>query len=113
MALIAQTKPELHPAYQENWLYNVADRILKYDLPEKDIDRIREMEEDRGLFREKALFDHTYLFKACAQTGAPYILMVEDDVVAMEGWYQETREALKIAETKTLEKGRSECQSHL
>ncbi|KAH8817229.1 hypothetical protein F5884DRAFT_778817 [Xylogone sp. PMI_703] len=110
ISLIAQTKPELHPAYQESWLYNVADVILRYNLSEKDMSRIQKLEEDRGVFREKALFDHTYLFKTCAQTGARYILMMEDDVIVVDGWYPKAKEDIQIAERKTYEKGRSECQ---
>lgn len=107
IALIAQVNPELHPASQERWLYNVADKILEY--PESDVDRIRKMEADPGLFRGKELFDHVHLLKACAETGAPYVLMAEDDVVASDGWYQKTKDALKAAEIQTHEKGRLDC----
>ncbi|KAI9838477.1 MAG: hypothetical protein M1837_002469 [Sclerophora amabilis] len=108
---IAHTEPTVHPAYAEKWLHNVADRVLMYNLPEGELDRIRRMEKDRTLFKEKALLDYTHLLKACAQTGAPYVAMVEDDVIALDGWYHRTLEALEIANHQTRARGNRECES--
>lgn len=44
--------------------------------------------------REKALFDYTYLLKACQAVNASYVAMLEDDVLALDGWYHRTRQAL-------------------
>lgn len=106
---IAHTDPHAHPAYAEPWVENVADRVLTYALPEEQLEHIRALENDRGLFREKALFDYTYLLKACAAVEAPYILMMEDDVIAMDGWYHRTRDALRMAEIQSHLKGSSNC----
>ncbi|KAK4498670.1 hypothetical protein PRZ48_009180 [Zasmidium cellare] len=43
------------------------------------------------------LYDYTYLLKACYDTEAPYIATIEDDVVAMDGWYHRTIEGIKQA----------------
>ena len=111
---IAHTDPTTHPAYSESWLGNVADRVLTYDdalVPVEQLEHLRKLEIDRGLFREKALFDYTYLLKTCAAVGAPYIVMNEDDVIALDGWYHRTAQALKIAEEKTMmRKGSANCE---
>jgi len=68
------------------------------------------LEKDQGSFREKAVFDYTYLLKACSAVGAPYILMNEDDVIALDGWYHRSQRALEIAETQSHLKGFPNCK---
>ena len=109
---IAHTDPTTHPSYSEPWLENVADQVLTYALPAEQLDHIRDLENEQGLFREKALFDYTYLLKTCAATGAPYIVMNEDDVIAIDGWYHRTVEAVRIAEEKTMRKRSAKCEKH-
>ncbi|CAG8096656.1 unnamed protein product [Penicillium nalgiovense] len=79
---IAHTDPSQHPAYAEPWLYKLAD-------------------EAKIAGREKALFDYTYLLKACANIDTPYVVMLEDDLVALDGWYHRTQAALSSAEKQT------------
>jgi hypothetical protein len=57
-----------------------------------------EMEQEKGLFREKGLYDYIYLLKPCEATGASHIAIYEDDVVAMDGWYHRTRSGIKQAD---------------
>lgn len=107
---IAHTNPSTHPAFSEKWLENVADRVLTYALPYEQFKHIKELEKDQGSFREKAVFDYTYLLKACSAVGAPYILMNEDDVIALDGWYHRSQRALEIAETQSHLKGFPNCK---
>lgn len=108
MPLIAQTDPARHPAYQERWLSNVADSVLEYDLPKTQIDYIKNLE-DNSNFREKALFDYRHLLEKCADTGAEYIAVLEDDVIALHGWYHRMRHALRLAETMSHLRGSHSC----
>jgi hypothetical protein len=55
------------------------------------------MELEGELFREKGLFDYTYLLESCYDTGAPYIAIFEDDVIAMDGWYHRTLSSIAEA----------------
>lgn len=110
IVFIAHTDPSVHPAHSEKWLYNVADKVLVYDLPEKEMEHIRLLENDRSLFREKALFDYTYLLNACSATAAPYIAMIEDDVIAVDCWYHRTLEALDRTVKQTHSKGALDCE---
>jgi hypothetical protein len=109
--MVAHTDPTVHPAHNESWLRNVADKILLYDLPEDQMNHLRSLEKEGSLYREKGLFDYTYLLKSCLATGAPYIIMLEDDVLALDGWYHRTEDALHIAETQSaLMKASADCE---
>lgn len=105
---IAHSDPTVHPSYSSNWLSAEADTVLLYDLPEKRMKHVK-MLERKGLMEEKALFDYTYLLNACEATGAPYTVMVEDDVIAMDGWYHRTLRVLEDAERQTRKVGASKC----
>ena len=109
---IAHTDPSQHPAYAEPWLDKLADQVLLYNASEVDIGHLQTLETDEakasGL--EKALFDYRYLLKACEAIDTPYIIMLEDDVVALDGWYHRTRDALASAEQQTQNIGASKCE---
>ncbi|KAL2221396.1 hypothetical protein M432DRAFT_543321 [Thermoascus aurantiacus ATCC 26904] len=100
---IAHTDPNQHPAYSEKWLHELADTVLLYDPDEVDIEHIKELETGQARIsgREKGLFDYTYLLKACYAVNASYVVMLEDDIVALDGWYHRTRNALDTAERQT------------
>ena len=108
MPLIGHINATDHPMYDEPWLSHVADRVLTYQtsetLSKPTYNRIEELELERKktgqLDREKQLTDYTHLLRACAATGATYITMVEDDVVAVDGWFHRTREALEALDKK-------------
>ncbi|KAH8692771.1 hypothetical protein BGW36DRAFT_346753 [Talaromyces proteolyticus] len=105
--LIAHTDPSKHPFHSHKWLSAAADTVLTYDLPQKQIDYIKKLEMGKGRPKEKALFDYTYLLKACQDVGTPYVIIIEDDVVAMDGWYHRTVQALEDAARKTRDMGAS------
>lgn len=99
IVFIPHSDPELHPAYHEHWLATLTDEILGYNVSKEQMEHIVTMEREDELFREKGLYDYTYLLKACHKTGSPYIAMFEDDVIALDGWYHRTIAALAKAET--------------
>ncbi|KAE8130933.1 integral membrane protein [Aspergillus pseudotamarii] len=103
---IAHTDPVQHPAYSEPWLHGLADKVLLYDEKDIDVDHIRSLEtaEAKALALEKGLLDYTYLLKACTAVGAPYTVMLEDDIIALDGWYHRTKQALRAVEWQTVEK---------
>jgi hypothetical protein len=80
----------VHPAYHEPWLRNLVNQALVYELPQAELERIAALEEDKGLLREKGLFDYTYLLKACVARSTPFVAIIEDDIIAMDGWYHRT-----------------------
>ena len=109
--LLAHSNPRFHPAFWEKWLDNLADVVLTYDLPADgvDIKKMRGWERDND-FNSKTLWDLTYLLKRCVDTGAEYVLVVEDDVVAARGWYEKMKDAVREVESKMWEKGLSDCE---
>ncbi|KAI1824519.1 hypothetical protein F4861DRAFT_505974 [Xylaria intraflava] len=53
----------------------------------------------------KSKFDYSIVMEACRETDAAHILMIEDDVVFMDGWYRRVVKALGIATAKTWDLG--------
>ena len=110
LLFIAHTDPTDHPAYSENWLRNLPNEVLFYNASQQEMKHIARLEHE-DLVREKGLFDYKHLLKACYAKGLPYIAMLEDDVVAMDGWYHRTIASLKQAETQSaLEKAPWDCE---
>ncbi|KAI9842009.1 MAG: hypothetical protein M1838_003312 [Thelocarpon superellum] len=97
---IAHTDPTVHAAYGEDWLPAVADRVLLYDLNQTEMAYVRTLEEERD-FRVKGLYDYVYLLKACYESGAPWVTMIEDDTIAIDGWYPRTMAALDRIEEQS------------
>ena len=98
VVFIPHTDPTVHPAYTEDWLPALVDEVLTYDLPEDQMNHVKQMEEEGGLYLEKGIFDYNYIVKACHKEEIPYIAIFEDDIVAMDGWYHRTLAAITEAE---------------
>lgn len=92
--LIAHTAPHVHPVFQEAWLKDATDRVLLYDVNQQKFRELMEWEADNN-YRSKAVFDYTYLLRHCLETGAEWIAMLEDDTIAVAGWYPRLLEALE------------------
>ncbi|KAF2134961.1 hypothetical protein P153DRAFT_278675 [Dothidotthia symphoricarpi CBS 119687] len=98
MVFITHSNPNHHPAYNEEWLAGLADEVLTYKFGDDQMQGIRNMEAKGGAFIEKGLFDYEYLLKKCAEQYTPYIAIIDDDTVAMDGWYHRTIAAIDEAE---------------
>ncbi|EGD93114.1 hypothetical protein TESG_00669 [Trichophyton tonsurans CBS 112818] len=104
---IPHVDPTIHPSFESKWISAMTDRVLLYNVTAAEIDHLRELENEGGSFREKGLFDYVYLLKACQEIGAPHTIMVEDDVLEMDGWYHRTKQALVDADRQTSRLGAS------
>jgi hypothetical protein len=102
VVFIAHTEPSVHPTYQEAWLEHLTDEVLLYNLSQAELSHVKELEKDHALHREKGLFDYNYLLKRCYATGASNVAILEDDVVAMDGWYHRLVAGIKQAEAKSV-----------
>ncbi|KAH7304023.1 hypothetical protein B0I35DRAFT_445729 [Stachybotrys elegans] len=100
VVLLAHLDQTEHPDYGQQWLGSLADGLPSYsDSPERQA--LAEAMGTQG-HSIKAKFDYSLVMEECYNTGAQYILMIEDDVVFMDGWLHRTMEALDTARIKTL-----------
>lgn len=65
---------------------------------------LRLLEEDHQ-FWNKSTYDYEYLLKRCLESGANWIMVVEDDVLAKEGSYTQSRHALEDIQMRMQERG--------
>lgn len=107
LPFIANINPYKHYAYNETWLSNLSDEVITYgNVSARDKARMRLQETPNGHMK-KALFDYSFMLQKCLDSKAPYILMLEDDVIAADGWYRRTKAALTDME------GRSEYNNSI
>ncbi|OAL39562.1 hypothetical protein AYO20_00959 [Fonsecaea nubica] len=97
--LIGHTDPAKHPVFAEHWLDVVPDRVLQYPNDTAELAQLRAWEEG-GWYRNKSIHDYRYLLRDCYDTGAHYIAMVEDDTLAVEGWFRRLVDALAVVRVK-------------
>jgi hypothetical protein len=102
LVFLPHSRPSVHPAYGEDWLSVLADLVLTYEVEDDEMQHIRDMEAEGGMFTEKGLYDYSYLLSACAEQHTPYIAIIEDDAIAMDGWYHRTMKALWHAEEQSM-----------
>ena len=97
IVLIAHADPQMHPIYGEPWLTNVVDKTLLYDVSQGRLQNLRDWETNKD-YRKKAVFDYTYVLQRCVDAGTRWVAMIEDDTLAVEGWFSRTMEALQKAD---------------
>jgi hypothetical protein len=102
IVFIPHIDPTNHPFYGENWLHELTDRVLTYDIEDSEKDDVRMMEEEGGAFVTKGLYDYSHLLSRCAEQHTPYIAIFEDDTIAMDGWFHHTVFAIHEAERQTV-----------
>ncbi|KAI1322913.1 hypothetical protein F5Y16DRAFT_24139 [Xylariaceae sp. FL0255] len=88
VVFLAHIDQQEHNDYNQPWLVNMADALPMYS--NLDIAKLM-VNQNHGV---KAKFDYSVVLDECEKTGAPYILMIEDDVVFMDGWWHRTGKAL-------------------
>ena len=99
LVLVAHVDPDTHPVYGEPWLTNVADKTLLYDVSQARLQNLRDWETNKD-YTKKAIFDYTYVLQKCVDAGTRWIAMIEDDTLAVEGWFSRTMDALQKADAQ-------------
>ncbi|KIW30913.1 uncharacterized protein PV07_02605 [Cladophialophora immunda] len=94
LVLIANTVPRVHYAYEQPWLKQVVDIVFKYNETLPGYDDLVALEGSKDYWT-KGRLDYTFILERCSDTGAPYILIAEDDVLAGDRWYLQTKQALQ------------------
>lgn len=91
--LFAHVDSASHPDWDRRWL-NTVDHWSGYNVSKDESNRIQGWETEQD-FYSKGVYDYLYVLKEClAETDAPYILIVEDDVIFAEGWLAKTLKSL-------------------
>lgn len=91
--LVAESDPEEHPIWHEDWVRTAVDDIYTYNITVGDR-KYLELLQHTGAFEEKGVYDYIYGLRRCYQTGAPYVGMFEDDVMLADGWLVRTLSGL-------------------
>ncbi|KAI3319599.1 hypothetical protein HD806DRAFT_547866 [Xylariaceae sp. AK1471] len=107
IVLLAHTDQTKHESYGQPWLASMADELPSYnDTAERlAIANAMEAKNEHG---PKAKFDYSIVLEQCSKMGASNILMLEDDVVFMDGWWPRVAEALDVARAKTWDLGQKD-----
>ncbi|KAJ5223898.1 hypothetical protein N7468_008440 [Penicillium chermesinum] len=91
--LFANTDPTQHPSWGQKWVERLSDSVSSYNVSDAELAHLRELEEKRDYY-EKGVYDYVYLLNTCLETGAPYIFILEDDVILADGWMIKTLNGL-------------------
>lgn len=97
---IAHTDPVLHPIYGKPWLEAVSNEVMLYNVSTETLEFLQELEKSRN-FRVKGARDYAYVLERCAESGAPYTVILDDDTLAAAGWYPRAMAAIENAEAYT------------
>lgn len=110
LVFLAHVNQEEHSDHGEPWLSAMTDSLPSYQDHSRRLRAIKDIERkhSHGI---KAKFDYSVVLEECLKTGAPYILVAEDDVVFMRGWLPRTMQALDEAAGKTRQMGHENCRS--
>ncbi|KAI1658562.1 hypothetical protein F4813DRAFT_38083 [Daldinia decipiens] len=108
VVFLAHTDQSQHEDFNQPWLINMADNLPTYpdDAETSDLVRQLEISGDYEAHARKQKIDYTILLGECTRVGAKYIMTLEDDVIALDGWYHRALGALHTATRKTQELGR-------
>lgn len=99
--LVAHSDPAKHPNANDRWMRILPDHVLHHDSDSPDYNQIVAWEEG-GWYRNKTIYDYTYLPRDCYNTNSEYIAMIEDDTMAARGWYKQALQALDTV-SKTMQ----------
>lgn len=104
VVFVAHANQSNHNEYNQPWLVAMADELPSYH----NVALAQTMSNQSHEVKSK--YDYSIVLEACANTGAPYAMMLEDDVVFLDGWWPRVARALELATIKTWESGYTDCK---
>lgn len=87
----------------------MVDTIASYQDNAEHFALAKAMERNKS-HSTKSKLDFSIVMKECSKTDAPFILIVEDDVVFLDGWRHRTMHALNMAAAKSRETAQTDCK---
>ncbi|KAI0010832.1 hypothetical protein F4779DRAFT_276023 [Xylariaceae sp. FL0662B] len=108
VVFLAHSDQSRHEDYRQPWLLNMADNLPTYPGDRETLGLVRQLEADDSYesHARKQKIDYSVLLSECAKVNPKYTMTLEDDVIAMDGWYHRVLNALQTATMKTRELGR-------
>ncbi|RAL16736.1 uncharacterized protein BO97DRAFT_430816 [Aspergillus homomorphus CBS 101889] len=85
---VGNTDATEHPIFAEKWVETLPDQW-----------------EAGGWYRNRSIYDFTALMQSCYETGAEYIAMIEDDTLAVKGWFPAALQALGTVQERAARRG--------
>ncbi|KAI1358556.1 integral membrane protein [Xylaria arbuscula] len=107
---LAHTNQSEHEDSSARWLHNIVDSLPTYPEDDQLIELVRMLENDKSYpaHARKQKIDYSVLLGECAKVRPAYTVTLEDDIIALDGWYHRTLFALQTAVRKTKELGRDQ-----
>lgn len=106
--LFANTDPKAHPSYESPWISYVTDSVFtsREVVSAARLEELAKYESEKK-WHEKATNDYITALNRCYHnTTAPYITILEGDVLVADGWLARTMLSLKTLEMRMEAKGR-------
>ncbi|KAG6013498.1 hypothetical protein E4U41_005057, partial [Claviceps citrina] len=108
VVLLAHSNQTVHADHAQPWLVRMADSLPSYhDSPERLA--LARLMEDNQTHAVKSKFDYSIVMEECVKSGAPYMLLVEDDVLFLDGWRHRTVKAISVATVGSRRLARRDC----
>ncbi|KAF2972960.1 hypothetical protein GQX73_g628 [Xylaria multiplex] len=110
VVFLAHRNQSKHDASHAVWLYNMADNLPVYPANHELLELIEKLENDSShpAHARKQKIDYSVLLTECAKVNPTYTMTLEDDVIALDGWFHRTLDAIRTAVRKTHEMGRDD-----
>lgn len=112
VVFLAHVNQSKHEDSGAAWLSHMADSLPLYPAEDpRFLVLVEELEnnDDYPAHARKQKIDYSVMLAECAKVEPAYIMTLEDDVIALDGWFHRTMSALQIAARKTNEMGREHC----
>ncbi|KAK8093020.1 hypothetical protein PG999_014607 [Apiospora kogelbergensis] len=111
VVFLAHSNQSVHEDYGKPWLRNMADALPTYAQDNETLALVRKLEiaNDYPAHARKQKIDFSVLLSECAKVNPRYTMTLEDDVIAVDGWYHRTLNAVASAARRTEEMGRDSC----
>ncbi|KAI0376756.1 integral membrane protein [Hypomontagnella monticulosa] len=108
VVFLAHSEQSQHEDFQQPWLVNMADSLPIYPSDGSTLDLVRKLEiqGDYEAHARKQKIDYSVLLNECASVNPKYTMTLEDDVIALDGWFHRALGALQAAAEKTRALGR-------
>ncbi|KAF4446594.1 integral membrane protein [Fusarium austroafricanum] len=110
VVLLADKDPTKHFAYNQDWLFGLADDVLIYSNGSKPHSKsklnYKVLPHDvRGMGRsdervENIRLDHSVLFETCRKRDPTYFALIEDDIIASPDWFTRFKKGVIEVEQK-------------